>query len=73
MLLRNRSVLGIDWGIWAMQHPAEQRALLGDLLEMVASGDLNPVHPTTYRLDQVSAALEDLLARRVVGKVALVP
>lgn len=73
VLLRNRSVLGIDWGIWAMQHPAEQRALLGDLLEMVASGDLNPVHPTTYRLDQVSAALEDLLARRVVGKVALVP
>ena len=29
ILLRNRSVIGIDWGIWAMTHSAEQRALLG--------------------------------------------
>ena len=28
ILLRNRSVIGIDWGIWAMTHPTEQRALL---------------------------------------------
>ena len=29
VLLRNRTVIGIDWGIWAMQHADEQRALLG--------------------------------------------
>ena len=73
VLLRNRSVIGIDWGIWAMTHGAEQRALLGDLLAMVAAGTLDPVRPTEYPLDNVAGALEDLLGRRAVGKIALVP
>jgi NADPH2:quinone reductase len=73
VLLRNRSVLGVDWGIWAMQHVPEQRALLDDLLAMVGDGRISPVEPTTYPLEQVGTALDDLLARRVVGKIALVP
>ena len=52
VLLRNRTVLGIDWGIWSMQHAHEQRALLGDLVRMVDDGTLDPVHPTTYPLDR---------------------
>ena len=73
ILLRNRSVIGIDWGIWAMTHPTEQRALLGDLLDMVAAGTLEPVRPTAYPLEDAASALEDLLGRRAVGKIALVP
>ncbi len=73
VLLRNRSVLGIDWGIWAMRHPVEQRALLVDLLAMVEAGSVEPAAPTVYRLEEVARALEDLLGRRAVGKVALVP
>jgi NADPH:quinone reductase len=73
VLLRNRSVLGVDWGMWAMQHGADQRVLLDDLLAMVGDDRISPVHPTTYPLDQVGTALDDLLARRVVGKIALVP
>jgi NADPH:quinone reductase len=73
VLLRNRTVLGIDWGIWSMQHGEEQRGLVADLLAMVSRGALTPVQPTTYPLDDVAVALEHLLARRVVGKVALIP
>jgi NADPH:quinone reductase len=73
VLLRNRSVIGIDWGVWAMNHPAEQRALLDDLLAMVEAGTLDPVRPVEYPLDNVSGALEDLLGRRAVGKIALIP
>ena len=73
VLLRNRTVLGIDWGIWAMQHADAQAALLGALLEMVAGGHIDPVRPNEYRLEDVARALEDLLGRRVVGKVALIP
>ncbi len=73
ILLRNRTVLGIDWGIWSMQHAAEQRSLLQDLVAMVETGSLDPIQPTTYPLENVADALEDLLARRVVGKVALIP
>jgi len=56
-----------------MQHAAEQRSLLGDLLAMVDDGTIDPVHPTVYALDDVARALEDLLGRRVVGKAVLVP
>ena len=73
VLLRNRSVIGIDWGIWAMTHAAEQRALLSDLLDMVAAGTLDPVRPAEYPLEDVAGALGDLLGRRAVGKIALVP
>jgi len=73
VLLRNRTVIGIDWGIWAMQHAGEQRALLDDLLAMVTSGAIDPVHPTVYSLDDAARALEDLLGRRTVGKAVLIP
>jgi NADPH:quinone reductase len=56
-----------------MQHAAEQRALLDDLLELVEDGSIDPVHPTEYALDEVARALEDLLGRRTVGKIALIP
>jgi NADPH:quinone reductase len=73
VLLRNRTVLGIDWGIWAMRHAGEQGALLDDLLAMVENGTLDPVHPVPYPLDDVARALEDLWGRRTVGKIALSP
>ena len=73
VLLRNRTVLGIDWGVWAMQHGADQQSLLHDLLALVGDRRISPVRPTTYPLDQVGVALADLMARRVVGKVALIP
>jgi NADPH2:quinone reductase len=59
--------------MWGMQHAVEQRALLGDLMDMVTAGAIDPVHPATYPLDQVAGALDDLLARRAVGKIALIP
>ncbi len=73
VLLRNRTVVGIDWGIWAMQHADEQRGLLHDLLAMVAGGHIDPVAPNEYPLDEVARALDDLLGRRVIGKIALIP
>lgn len=73
VLLRNRSVVGVDWGAWAMQHPDEQRRLLADALAMVARGRLRPPEPTTYPLDRAADALDDLLGHRLVGKAVLVP
>ncbi|MEU9023951.1 NADPH:quinone oxidoreductase family protein [Actinomadura sp. NPDC048394] len=73
VLLRNRSVVGVDWGAWSMTHPAEQRALLDELLAMVAEDRLDPVAPRTEPLASAPRVLDDLLNRRVVGKVALLP
>lgn len=73
ILLRNREVIGVDWGAWAMAHASEQAALLAELLDAAGQGSLRPTAPTTYRLDDVVSALNALLERRVTGKVALVP
>lgn len=73
ILLRNRRVIGVDWGGWALGHPAEDAAMLDEVLAAIGRGELNPVEPTGYRFDQVVEAFNDLASRRVVGKVALIP
>jgi len=73
VLLRNRNVVGVDWGAWMMGHAAEQRALLDELLAWVAKGRLHPSEPTPYPMSEVARALDDLLNRRVNGKAALLP
>lgn len=71
VLLRNRSVLGVDWGAWALAHPQENAQLMAEVLAQVEAGALSPIEPTTLALEDVGVALRDLLERRVVGKVAL--
>lgn len=71
ILLRNRTVVGVDWGIWALHHQREQAALLEELLDHVARGTIAPAAPSTFALDDAVAALQALQARSVVGKVAL--
>ena len=73
ILLRNRRVTGVDWGAWAGRNVEANRTLLGEVLARVAAGDLAPVEPTAYALTDAALALGDLAARRVSGKVALVP
>lgn len=73
ILLRNRRVVGVDWGAWATRHPDANRALLDDVLALVAAGRIDPVEPTPYRLEDAAVALADLEARRVAGKAVLVP
>jgi NADPH2:quinone reductase len=73
VLLRNRSVLGVDWGLWALAHPAENTALMSEVLDAVAGGALDPVEPTEVPLEAAGAAMRDLLERRGTGKVCLNP
>jgi NADPH2:quinone reductase len=73
ILLNNRTVVGIDWGAWTLQHPDDNRALIAQLMEMVADGLLRPPEPMTYPLGNAAEALGDLIERRAVGKSVLVP
>jgi len=73
VLLRNRTVVGVDWGAWSMSDGAGQIELLHHLVSMVEDGSLTPPHPTARPLADVVGALTDLLERRVTGKVVLVP
>jgi NADPH2:quinone reductase len=71
ILLRNRQVIGVDWGAWAMANPAENAALLGEVIAAVEDGSITPVEPQSYPLSEVGTALRDLLERRLIGKACL--
>ena len=73
ILLNSRTVIGIEWGAWAMRNPDENRKLLADVLDQVASGVLRPAMPTVAKLDEVAQVLRDFEERRVTGRVVLVP
>lgn len=73
ILLRNRRVVGVDWGAWALGDPAANARLFNEVLRQVGDGTLSPIEPTEYRLEDAGTALRDLLERRVTGKAVLVP
>jgi len=73
VLLRNRRVTGVDWGAWAIHHPVDNAAMLRDVMALIAEGRLSPVEPASYPLSKAATALADLEARRVAGKVVLLP
>jgi NADPH2:quinone reductase len=73
VLLRNRSVLGVDWGAWAMADPEGNAEVMSEVLALVEDGVLRPAEPTSYPLAEAGTALRDLLERRITGKVCLTP
>jgi NADPH2:quinone reductase len=73
VLLNNRSIIGVDWGAWVSRWPAENRALIEELLDGVAQGLLHPLSPTTAPLADVASVLRDVQSRQVTGKVVLIP
>ena len=73
VLLRNRRVTGVDWGAWVGRNPAENQALVLQVLAKIAGGELNPVEPVSYPFEQAAQALADQQQRNVVGKAVLIP
>ena len=73
VLLRNRRITGVDWGAWAMKNPDLNNANLAKVLELIDNGNLSPVEPVTYPLRDAARALTDIQARKIAGKVALIP
>jgi NADPH2:quinone reductase len=71
-LLKGCSIVGVFWGAFTAREPEQNRANLRELLDLLAAGKLRPHISATYPLDQAASALNDILARRVMGKVILV-
>lgn len=73
VLLRNRNIVGIDWGAWQTAFPDEQTGLVDELTALAGGGKIHPQEPSAYPLEAAQRALTDLLERRVVGKAILRP
>lgn len=73
VLLRNRSVIGIDWGDWSREEggPAGNAELLKDLFQRIASCELRPPEPSVAGLDDAGRILTQISERRAVGKYVL--
>jgi NADPH2:quinone reductase len=73
LLLKEASAVGVYWGEFAKRDPAGNRRLLAQLFGWLAEGRLRPLLSKQYPLADAPQALQDLLARRAVGKLVIRP
>ena len=71
-LLKVYSIVGVFWGAFTERDPRHNQENLQELLTWFAEGKLIPHVSATYPLEHVADALNDLMNRKVTGKVVLV-
>lgn len=71
-LLKGCSVVGVFWGAFAERQPEDNRQNVHELLQFWQQGQLIPHIHATYPLEQAADALNEMLGRRVMGKVLVV-
>lgn len=73
MLLKGASVVGVFWGDFARREPAANQAAMKELMSWLANGTIRPHISARYPLADAATALNDMAARKVTGKVVIVP
>ena len=73
MLLKSASVVGVFWGDFARREPQMNLAAMREMLGWMAEGKLKPLVSKRYALAETAHALNDMAARKVTGKVVIVP
>lgn len=75
ILLRNRSIVGIDWGDWSREvgRGAGNARMLKDVFARIEKGDLNPPTPSVVPLTSAGQILTQIAQRRAVGRYVLKP
>jgi NADPH2:quinone reductase len=72
-LLKGASLVGVFWGDWVRREPAHSAKGMAELLGWMADGKIKPLISKTYSLDEAPQALVDMAARKVTGKIVVVP
>ena len=70
-LLKGCSIVGVFWGSFTEHEPRHNQENLQELLTWLTEGKLKPHISATYPLGHVADALNDVLNRKVKGKVVL--
>ena len=70
-LLKGCQIVGVFWGSWAMQFPQENMVNTMELVEWHAKGKLKPYIHAQYPLKEAQKAMEEMLERKVRGKIVL--
>ena len=72
-LLKGCSIVGVFWGSFTARDPKRNQAHLQELLSWYISGKIKPLISATYPLTRAADALNDMINRKVKGKVVLLP
>ena len=72
MLLKGCSIVGVFWGAFTKNEPERNRENNWELMAMYAAGKIKPHIHATYPLERAADALNEVLSKRVSGKVVLV-
>lgn len=72
-LLKGCQIVGVFWGAFTARDPKRNQANLAELMEWVRDGKLKVHVSKTYKFSEAAQALKDMDARKVLGKIALVP
>ena len=70
-LLKGASVVGVFWGNFAMFEARRNLENSKQLMQWYQNGDLKPHIHAIYPLEDTAKALEDIMHRRVKGKVVV--
>ena len=69
-LVKNYSIVGLHWGLYAQYDRAAMRACHEDLLELASHGAISPLIGERMPLGEVPQGLTELAAGSTVGRVA---
>jgi NADPH2:quinone reductase len=72
-LLKGCDIQGVFWGAFTEREPEQNRANMAQIVEWAADGRLSSHVHAVYSLADTARALEDIAARRVMGKAILRP
>ena len=70
-LLKGCSIVGVFWGAFVEHDPQRNQQHLRELMAWFAEGRIKPHISASYPLEQAAQALNDILERKVTGKVVL--
>jgi NADPH2:quinone reductase len=73
VLLKSCQIVGVFWGAFTGRDPQGHQKNLKELLQWFSEGKLRPHVSREYKFSEVVTALEEMAARKVKGKIVLVP
>jgi NADPH2:quinone reductase len=73
VLLKNISLVGLHWGAYRTHDPGKIAPAMEELFVLYEKGLVTPVVSSVRPLVEAAAALDEIAARRSVGKVLLTP
>lgn len=72
-LLKGCSIVGVFWGDYVRREPKSNARDLRALVGMMQAGTIQPLVSARYPFAQAAEALNAVMARKVTGKIVLIP